>query len=106
MLPKDKFVIPNRPRRDARYSHILKIGFIILLIFMAELFVYTWSQVQCVRLGYEISEAADQHEALIELQKKLYIELATLKSLDRIGRIALEKFNLSKPAPQQIILIQ
>jgi cell division protein FtsL len=99
-------MLPNRSYNDGNPTHTMKIGFIILLIFIAELFVYTWSRVQCVGLGYEISQAADQHQEQIELQNKLYIELATLKSLDRIGRIALREFKLIKPTPEQIILIQ
>ena len=99
-------MMPNTTNTAQKPLSATKIGFIILLIFLAELFVYTWSRVQCVGIGYEISQAADEHQELVELQNKLNIELATLKSLDRIGRIAHREFQLTMPKPEQIIVIQ
>ncbi len=78
---------------------------ILMLIFIAELLSYTWCRVQCVRTGYEISKEADNHRNLITLQNNLKIELARLKSPQRIKKIAKERLGLITPTPKQVILI-
>ena len=64
---------------------------LLLALFMAELFVYTWSRVQCVNTGYQISRAAGERKDALALQKKLKVELTHLNSPARIGRIARER---------------
>ncbi len=79
------------------------IGIVMLLIL--ELFVYTWSRVQCVGTGYEISRATADHKAAVAERNKLAIELAHLNSPKRIAKIAGKELGLSMPKPEQIILI-
>ncbi|RPJ80311.1 MAG: hypothetical protein EHJ94_06720 [Deltaproteobacteria bacterium] len=81
------------------------IGVLLLLILMGELLSYTWCRVQCIRTGYKITEEKKRNKELINLQKNLQVELAGLKSPDRIGRIARERLGLIIPEPKQIIVI-
>jgi cell division protein FtsL len=76
-----------------------------MVLFIAELLFYTWSRVQCIRIGYEISAEAEKHENLMALQRNLKIELAHLKSPERIARIAKEELGLIMPGPEQLILL-
>jgi cell division protein FtsL len=77
----------------------------IMLIFIAELLFYTWSRVQCVQLGYEISNAAEIQRTRATLQNNLKIELARLKSPERIATIAKNQLGLIIPTPSKVITI-
>lgn len=74
-------------------------------IFIAELLFYTWSRVQCVKIGYQISKGINSNRALITLRNNLKIEVAHLKSPERLEKIAREEFGLTIPRPEQMITI-
>ena len=81
------------------------IFYALMFIFIAELLFYTWCSVQCTRLGYEIDREAIKYRQNTVLQKNLKIELARLKSPERISKIAKEYLGLVVPAPEQVINI-
>ena len=76
---------------------------LVMGIFIIELLVYTWFRVQCTQVGYEINRATETQKRQIALQNSLKIELARLKSPERMVRIATEHLNLSMPQPEQIM---
>ncbi|MEE8480888.1 MAG: cell division protein FtsL [Desulfobacterales bacterium] len=78
---------------------------ILMLIFIAELFFYTWCRVQYVQTGYEITKEADHYRSLLTLQNNLKIELASLKSPERIEKIAKQQLGLTTPTPEQMLII-
>ena len=47
----------------------------IMLVFIVELFAYTWCRVQCVRMGYEIAAETRTYEQQRTIRKNLAIEL-------------------------------
>lgn len=77
----------------------------LMSIFIAELFFYTWCRVQNVRVGYEISKKRDKRQNLLALQNNLEVELARLRSPERLSEIAKHRFNLTIPTSEQIIVI-
>ena len=92
-----------RPRR--RNPRMIAVCLSLLCVFIAELLVYTWVRVQCVRVGYEISSLNKEQQRLSELQANLRVELARLKAPQRITKIAQEKLGLTLPAPRQIVVM-
>ena len=88
-------------------SELKTIGSWVLLIsvLMAQILFYTWCRIQCTQIGYEISEAADTHRELLTDQSNLQIELARLKSPDRIAKIAKYQLGLTSPAPEQMVIM-
>jgi len=86
----------------------LKTGAFALLVgaLLFELFLAAWCRTQCVRTGYEISDAATRREQLLTVQRDLRVELAHLKSPERIMRIAKERLGLVAPEPRQVVLIR
>lgn len=78
---------------------------IIMVLFISELFIYTWCRIQCVKTGYEISKETDKNLKLITLQRNLKIEIAHLKSPLRIAKIATKQLGLIMPKPGQVIII-
>ena len=74
-------------------------------LFISELLFYTWCRVQSIQVRYEISELAADHERMLKLQDNLKIELARLKSPQRIAQIATQQLGLVAPTSKQLIII-
>jgi cell division protein FtsL len=85
-----------------------RILFLVLLLpflIIGSLF-YVWSRIQVIQVGYEISNALKEERALAEANKKLRLEIATLKSYTRIEKIAVEELKMSNPKSDQVIVIR
>ena len=78
---------------------------VMLFLFLGELFFYTWCRVNNVRLGYEVANETEKQTKLLAYQENLKIELARLKSPERIARIATEQLGLSMPRADQKIMM-
>jgi cell division protein FtsL len=81
------------------------IWLIVMAVFITELLIYTWSRVQCVKVGYEISNENNKNRNLINLQNNLKVELARLKSPERLADIARNQLGLKTPTPEQMVII-
>ena len=77
-----------------------------LLFFILSALFFVWSRIQVIQLGYEISNALKQGRALAEMKKRLTLEVATLKSYGRIEKVAVEELGMSKPRPDQVVVIR
>ncbi|MDX2496316.1 MAG: cell division protein FtsL [Desulfobacterales bacterium] len=84
---------------------ITGIWIVIMTVFIAELFLYTWCRVNCIGVGYEISKETQKQHELVALQTNLKIEMASLKSLERIAKIAKNQLGLVTPTQKQTIVI-
>lgn len=79
---------------------------LFLTAFMAILSLfYIWSRVQIVHYGYEINTLQTKQSELYEINKKLNVEVATLKAPQRIEKIAREELKMETPRPDQLQLI-
>ena len=79
---------------------------LLMLFFIGGSLFYVWSRIQVIRLGYEISNTLKEERALIEANKRLRLEIATLKSYVRIEKLAVEELRMVKPKPEQVIVIR
>jgi cell division protein FtsL len=95
----------NSGRKTPRNLKMIGIWLAIMVIFLAELWLYTWCRVQSVQLRYAISELTETHRKRIAMQNNLKIELARLKSPNRIAGIATNQLGLTMPTSEQIIII-
>ncbi|MBC2715790.1 MAG: hypothetical protein HF978_10820 [Desulfobacteraceae bacterium] len=84
---------------------VIAVGFVFLSVFIVEFFFKTWCGVQCIRIGYEITDAMNKQQNLMNMQKNLTIELVHLQSPQVLMKIAKEKFELTIPEPDQVIVI-
>jgi cell division protein FtsL len=82
------------------------LAFILMGIFLCELLAYTWCRVQCTGVMYEISQAKEEKEQLAVVQKKLRVELARLKSPERLANIAETYMDLKMPSSRQMVIIE
>jgi cell division protein FtsL len=86
----------KKRKNSKEYHSTMTLWVILIVVFMAELLVYSWCRVQYVHTGYEIAEARQKGQVLIALQQELTVEEAHLRSPERIRRIA-EKRGLTMP---------
>jgi cell division protein FtsL len=84
---------------------ITGVWIMFMVVFIAELFLYTWCRVNCIGVGYEISKETKKQQELVALQNNLKIELASLKSPERIAKIAKDQLGLIVPSRGQTITI-
>ncbi len=89
----------------AKFHLMLFFTLFMLLLIGGSLF-YVWSRIQVIQLGYEISTALKEERAHNGGNKKLRLEIATLKSYARIERLAAEELGMGKPKPGQVIVIR
>jgi cell division protein FtsL len=92
-------------RKKSRKPKFTGLWMLILVLFMGELFFYTWCRVKNVRYGYEVANKTDEKTQLLAYQNNLKIELARLKSPERIARIAHDQLGLSIPRAEQTIVM-
>ena len=79
---------------------------LLMLFFIGGSLFYVWTRIQVIQFGYEISNTLKEERALTEANKKLRLEIATLKSYTRIEKLAVEDLKMAKPKPEQVIVIR
>ncbi|MBW2060172.1 MAG: cell division protein FtsL [Deltaproteobacteria bacterium] len=80
----------------------LSVGFLITVF----AFAFVWINHQAVQIGYDITRLNQQQLKLIDLNRKLRVELANLTSLDRLERLAKKKLGLVAPRPEQVVVVE
>jgi cell division protein FtsL len=81
------------------------ITLMMLICFMGTGIGYVWSNFERTQIGYDLSQLKKEEMRLQEINQKLKLELATLKSPQNLERLAIQKLGLSPPKPEQIILL-
>ncbi|MGD8513259.1 MAG: hypothetical protein PVG85_04845 [Deltaproteobacteria bacterium] len=94
----------RKGKTNKRPRSAMTLWVVLIVVFMAELLVYSWCRVQYVHTGYEITEARQEGQVLIALQDKLKVEEAHLRSPERIRGIA-EKRGLRIPDPRRVFVM-
>lgn len=92
----------NRRVRPPRAKRI-GLWITLMVLFFMEAFFYAWCRVQCVNTGYAINRQEQRNQALQAERNTLKIELARLKSPERIEAIARKRLGLAMPDAQQTI---
>jgi len=92
-------------RRKGRLTHrqIFLIA-IMLLISMGSGIGYVWSNFEGTQIGYDMSLLRQEELKLKELNRKLRLELETLKSPQNLED-ATRRLGLRHPLPEQIIIL-
>ena len=94
----------NPARRDNIKVVAFACGVVILLILGSLL--YAWSSLKIIHIGYEMADALKVRKNLMETNERLKIELATLKSPDRIEALAVQKLGMRTPKSREFAIIK
>jgi cell division protein FtsL len=65
-------------------------------------FVWAWTDLHYITLNYQISQAQENKKQLLNLNRKLRIELANLTAISRLEKQAAE-YGMAAPLPSQVI---
>ncbi len=99
---REKVVIDERERPGIKYSAILA----IVLVLTASSLVFVWSHVRLTELKYQIAKDISIKEGLLEENRKLKVEIASLKSPQRLEKIARERFGMTYPEKEQVVFLK
>ena len=86
----------------------LDFALVALLIFLlaTSAFVFhVWSRLYVFRTGYEIYQQEKSKQELLEENRILTMEVASLKSPARLEKIARRELGLRSPRPEQVVMI-
>jgi cell division protein FtsL len=100
--PHQQLYVREKRRRGRA---VLTLSLAIFLLVCSLIFL-VWSRFQVTNVGYQISRARDEQKRLLNRNKQLKVEGASLKSLSRIESIATGQLGLTNPEPQQMVHLQ
>jgi cell division protein FtsL len=95
--------------REAKASSLGKKypSFIVVAVsLMLVALIYVGSHIRMTQLEYEIAAALNVKEKMLEEQKRLKLEFATLKTPQRIEGIAMKKLQMVYPGNEQLIVLK
>lgn len=93
---------PKSPALGLKFSTVLIFGAVLLLVAL----IYVGSRTRMTQLEYGIANELSIKQQMLEEQKKLKVELAMLKSPQRIENIAKSKLQMSYPESGQVITLK
>lgn len=101
----------TRIRRQGSYGYAnlkrrqwTKGALLYVVIFFVFALFYVWTRVQVTAMGYRLQRLADEGEKLNEIHHSLTIEMATLKSPQRLEKEA-AGLGLVKPTQSQVVIL-
>ena len=101
-------VLKQTVQREDRASEAIGYATWVFIasVLMTVALLYVWSHIHMTELEYLVAQELSSRERLAEEQAKLKVELATLRSPQRIEAIAREKLQMIYPEREQVILIK
>ena len=78
---------------------------VLMVVFIAELLFWVWCRDQSRKVESGIIQQSQNSAKLADRQAELKIELARLKSPQRIAKIARDRLGLITPTPEQTIVL-
>lgn len=94
----------NRKIRPPRKT-MTNLWMVLMALFFVQALFYAWCRVQCVNAGYGIDLENQRHQALLKERNTLKIELARLKSPERIETIARTRLGLIMPGSERTVAL-
>lgn len=95
----------NRGRRFHVTRRQVVITILMLICLMGTGIGYVWSNFERTQIGYDLSQLKREEMRLLEINRKLKLELATLKSPQNLEPLARHQLGLKTPKPEQIVKV-
>ncbi len=99
----------DRQKVKGQQANKRKISFSIIalgILTMVSFFAFLWIKIGIIETGYQISKTHQIHEQLIQKNRNLKIERASLASPARIEKIAKTKLGMRIPANSQMVILK
>lgn len=78
---------------------------ILLLLYMGSSIGYVWSNFERTQIGYGLSQMKNEEIRLLEINRKLRLDLAVSKSTRNLEALAIKKLGMKAPSPEQIVVL-
>ncbi|UFS71639.1 cell division protein FtsL [Geomonas sp. RF6] len=78
---------------------------VMVLLTLVSIF-HVWSRVEVIDLNLKISEASRLYKEELQANKRLRVEVASLKNPARIESLAKGELGLALPTDQQVIIVR
>jgi cell division protein FtsL len=92
-------------RLNAKNLDFVLVALLIFLLVTSIFVFHVWSRLYVFRTGYEIYQQEKTKQELLEENRILTMEVASLKSPARIERIARDDLGLRSPRPEQVVMV-
>ncbi|MBW1781201.1 MAG: cell division protein FtsL [Deltaproteobacteria bacterium] len=96
-------------RLKKRRFHVTKKQVILIILmlffFMGSGISYVWSNFERTQIGYDLSQLKKEEMRLKEINRKLRLELALLRSPQNLEPKAVKYLGLRQPTPEQIVML-
>ena len=99
---RTKFFLEDQETSNWRFSSLI-IAFLVLL---SAALIYIWSHINFTELKYQIANELSQQNKLLEENRKLKVEIATLKSPQRLESVCKDKLGMQFPEGNQVIFLK
>ncbi len=90
---------------QARARELRRVVWICAAILVPVLF-YVWQQVEYIRYGYQLEQLRSEKNRLLEWNRQLELERATLLNLGRVEKVAADKLGLVPPSSKNTVKIR
>lgn len=97
-IDNSRLVRPANPNGMRESCRIVAYGCVLA----AGLLLFAWQHFQCLQLGYQLEELKAERGQAAEMNLRLKLEVAALKSPMRIDAIARGTLGLTMPVPGQV----
>jgi cell division protein FtsL len=91
---------------DPRARRELRAVFALVLALAAALALYAWPHMELRQTGLDILELQRVRERLVERNRKLRLEKASLEDLQRVEELATRELGLTTPAAENVIVVE
>jgi len=91
---------------DPRSSRDLFWLLALVAVLVGGLTLYAWPHFQLRQTSYATEQMAREKERLIEENRKLRLEKATLENLHRVETIAVRDLGLATPSPERVVVVE
>jgi cell division protein FtsL len=78
---------------------------ILLFVLLSAGISYVWINFQRTQMGYELSELKKEIGRIEGYNRKLKLEIAFLKSPEKLEYKAVKEFGLRPPSPEQVVFL-
>jgi cell division protein FtsL len=109
-MPRDQLAVSSATAHRGQSKRVpsRQVSAVMLLSAIAVLLgilLYLWPQMRLIELGYRQGELRTWRTRALQRQTELQVELATLRQLSRIERIAIQRLGMRPPQLSQVIYV-
>jgi cell division protein FtsL len=94
-----------KERDQARARELRRVIWICAAMLLPVLF-YVWQQVEYIRYGYQVEQLREERSRLVEWNRQLRLERATLLNLRRVEKVAAGQLGLVPPTSKNTVKIR